>query len=242
MLRAEWLGRPAIRLLAVVVLLTACQFARAQAPASNDTAPASIDAAAAPDDSAAPLAAGEVDRSASRVYVHVYKSGLGHEHAVEGRLAEGRLDLAATERAGVLVFDMTSFAADTDEARKYVGLEGTWDAKTRQQVDDNLRGAAVLDVAKHPTARFEIASVTPLEAPSRRGRPQVQLDGQFTLHGTTQSLRVVAEVVEEPGRTRLRGGFAIKQSDYGIKPFSKAFGAIGVADRLVIFGEIVLGK
>jgi hypothetical protein len=37
---------------------------------------------------------------------------------------------------------------------------------------------------------------------------------------------------------RLQGSFSILQSDYGITPFSKALGAVGVADRLTISGDL----
>jgi hypothetical protein len=42
------------------------------------------------------------------------------------------------------------------------------------------------------------------------------------------------------GGVRLRGNFTIMQTQYGIRPYSKAFGAVGVADRLTIYGDIHL--
>lgn len=100
----------------------------------------------------APAPPGGIDIATSRVYVFVGKTGLGHDHAVIGRLSAGHLRLDAPERAGQLVFDMTSFRADTAEARKALGLRGETDAKTQQQVNDNMLGPDVLDVARHPTA------------------------------------------------------------------------------------------
>ena len=87
---------------------------QAQPPAAGDYAP----------QARTPLAAGDVDTSISRVYVHVDKTGFGHEHGVASFLKSGHLNLGASQNAGELVFDMTSFNADTDEARRYVGLEG----------------------------------------------------------------------------------------------------------------------
>jgi hypothetical protein len=40
------------------------------------------------------------------------------------------------------------------------------------------------------------------------------------------------------GYTRIFGNFSILQSDFGIMPFRKALGAVGVADRLTIYGEL----
>ncbi len=181
-----------------------------------------------------------VDVRASRVYVFVDKTGLGHEHGVEGRLKAGTISLGKTADAGELSFDMTSFRADTPAARKYVGLSGTTSASTRKQVDANMLGEKVLDVAHYPTATFHIDSARMIGKKSRRGYPIAELKGRFSLHGVTRRVSMLTELIEKDGRVRIRGGFRIRQSDYGIKPFTKAFGAIGVADELRIYGEIVL--
>jgi hypothetical protein len=47
-------------------------------------------------------------------------------------------------------------------------------------------------------------------------------------------------VEERPEGLRVRGNFSILQTQYGIRPYSKAFGAVGVADRLTIYGDIQL--
>jgi hypothetical protein len=55
---------------------------------------------------------GDVDLAGSRVYVFVGKTGLGHDHAVIGKLVSGSVRLDAAEDAGQLVFDMRSFLAE----------------------------------------------------------------------------------------------------------------------------------
>ena len=107
---------------------------------------------------AVPPAPGDVDLVASRVYVFVGKTGLGHNHAVSGLLQAGRVAIGAADQAGVLVFDMRSFTADTAEARKALGLPGETDASTQKQVQANMTGPDVLDVTRHPTATFLIRS------------------------------------------------------------------------------------
>lgn len=186
------------------------------------------------------VAAEELDLRASRVYIKVGKKGFGHEHAVTGRLKSGAVQIGATKNAGQIVFDMPSFDADNDEARQYIGLTGATDIKTRQEVNANMLGPDVLDTKQYPTAMFEVESAVILGKRSREGRPLVRLLGDFTLHGVTRPLEVTAELVETPQRSTLRGFFTVKQSQFGIKPFSKAFGAIGVADDLTIHGELVV--
>lgn len=104
------------------------------------------------------IAIRDVDLVTSRVYVLVDKTGLGHEHAVIGRLRSGHVHVGAAAQAGTLVFDMRSFQADTTPARKDLGLPGETDPDTQRQVNENMLGPAVLHVARHPTATLTIES------------------------------------------------------------------------------------
>ncbi|QDU55708.1 YceI family protein [Aeoliella mucimassa] len=180
---------------------------------------------------------GDFYLESSHVYTLVGKTGLGHEHGVVGEIKSGELHLGSAKDAGEIVFDMTSFVADTDAARKYVGLEGTSSASTQQQVTDNMLGDQVLNVKKYPTATFRVISAEPYEKLSKRKLPQYLLKGEFTLQETTRPLEFLVEVEMAKGWQHVRGGFRIKQTDYGMKPFTKAFGAIGVADELTIWGD-----
>jgi hypothetical protein len=188
--------------------------------------------------------AGDVYLPGSRVYVFVGKgkSGLGHEHGVVGQLKQGRVNLNAPRDAGSLVFDMASFAADTPDARKYIGLEGQIDASMQQQVNTNMRGQAVLDVAQFPTASFSIKEIAPLPEQSKRGLPQYRITGDFSLHGMTRPIQVVADAEDRGGWMHIRGGFNMLQSQYGITPFTKALGVIGVSDQLTVWGDVWLAK
>jgi hypothetical protein len=187
---------------------------------------------------------GLVNTEFSRIYVHAFKTGFGHEHAVEGRLQQGHLVLNTlsekSDEPGELVFDMKSFDADGPKARRYVGLEGVTDATTRAQVNENLLGKDVLDVNHFPTARFVVDQVVSLDTRDSEGRSMVRLTGDFTLHGIKRNISFDAVLGSEKGWHRLIGKFKILQSDYGIKPFSKAFGAVGVADELTIHGDLIV--
>ena len=181
---------------------------------------------------------GEVDLEGSRVYVFVGKTGLGHDHAIVGRLVSGRVTLDAAQQAGQLVFDMPSFLADTPEARKVLGLAGETDASTRKQTTDNMLGPEVLDVARHPTATFDIESALRSPRPAQGAKPTVDLVGTFTLHGVKRKVVIPVEVTSAGRVLRLTGSFRIKQTDFGMKPYKKLGGVVGVADELVIHGDI----
>ena len=121
-----------------------------------------------------------------------------------------------------------------------MGLEGATDADTQRQVNANMLGAAVLDVQHYPTATFKINSIVPLRV--ERAAPRRNISSTATSRCTARrrKIKIVAEATTASGYVRLRGNFPILQTDYGITPFSKAFGAIGVADRLTIWGELWL--
>lgn len=185
---------------------------------------------------------GDIHLQSSRVYIHVGKTGLGHEHAIEGRLSSGELHLTDDAPSGELEFDMTSFSAETDAARRYIGLPGVIPQSTRDGVNGNLLGPQVLNVRKYPTARFEVTGVTPLPDASRRGLPQYKIEGRFTLHGAARAIAFTADAESKDGWTHLRGGFAMLQSDFGITPFAMAFGTIGVTDKLTIWGDLWIAE
>jgi polyisoprenoid-binding protein YceI len=145
------------------------------------------------------LSPGQIDVSMSRVFIMVGKTGLGHEHGVEGLIRSASLKSGATAGAGEIVFDTTTFQADTAATRQYVGLEGMTDADTRQQVNANMLGVDVLNVRRYPTATFKVNSISPMRADRPGIPPQYQLDGEFTLHGTTRKLKLVAEATPATG-------------------------------------------
>jgi len=183
-------------------------------------------------------APGQIDLGNSRVYVYVGKTGLGHEHGVVGRIRQGAIQLGADQNAGQIVFDMASFEADTAKARKYVGLNGSTEKSTKRKVNANMRGPGVLDIRQYPTALFTVRSSRPLSTKSERGFPQYRLDGKLTLHGVAQPVRITVDAEPKDGWIHLRGGFSMLQTSYGITPFSKAFGAVGITDQLKIWGDI----
>ena len=187
---------------------------------------------------ATPPAPGDVDTERSRVYIFVGKTGFGHDHAIVGRLASGRVVLDAAQNAGQLVFDMPSFLADTPDARKALGLSGETDASTRKQTTDNMLGADVLDVAHHPTATFDIESALRSRRRVEGAKPTVDLVGTFTLHGVARKVVIPVEIESGGPILRFLGSFRIKQTDFGMKPYKKLGGVVGVADELVIHGDI----
>lgn len=184
------------------------------------------------------LKAGEINRDFSRVYIFVDRSNsLGHVHGVEGRLKSGSVMLTGAQ-PGNLVIDMQSFDADTPAGRAAFGLADDIDLGTRQKVNENMKGVEVLNVAKFPEARLENIKLTATGKTSTRKLPEYTLEGDFTLQQTTRKITATCDLEEKNGWQHLRGLFKIRQTDYGIKPFSRVLGAVGVKDELLISGDL----
>jgi polyisoprenoid-binding protein YceI len=183
-----------------------------------------------------------VDVKTSRVYVTVEPDGRGHSHGIAGQLASGTVVLGAAEKAGELVFDMASFDADAPEVRKAMGLEGTMSDSDRRSVTRTMLGASVLDTREYPKATYAITSMTPLDGQAAGDTGRYRFAGRLTLHGVERPVRfeAKAEKARAEGALKLRGEFAIKQTDYKIKPYSAFFGAVKVKDELTISGDLLL--
>jgi polyisoprenoid-binding protein YceI len=184
-----------------------------------------------------------VDADASRIYVKVGSATrIGHPHGVEGNLKSGKISLGGE---GELVFDMSSFKADTQEARKKVGLEGKKISENEaKKVNDAMLSTDVLDVGKFPTAAYKITALKPADEQEAGAPGMYQVAGRFTLHGTEKPLQFKAKLerTDKEGVFKLSGSFAIKQSDYGVTPYSAAGGLAKVADELEISGELLLSS
>jgi polyisoprenoid-binding protein YceI len=182
-----------------------------------------------------------VDAGASKVYVKVgLATRLGHEHGVEGGLKSGKVTPGGE---GELVFDMTSFEADTPQARDRVGLgRKRVSANEAQKVTAAMRGGEVLDVAQFPTATYRIRSMTPLDGQDPGAPGGYRVEGRFTLRDKERPLQLKArlERTNKEGVLRMTGSFTIRQTDYGMTPATAAGGLAKSADELTIWGDLVL--
>jgi polyisoprenoid-binding protein YceI len=182
----------------------------------------------------------QVDPQGSRIYVRVDKATrLGHSHGIEGRLSSGQVNFGGE---GGLEFDMKSFAADSPQARQYVGLEPAFSQSDAAKVNANMKGPECLDVARYPKALCQITTATPQDGQAAGTPGEYQVQGQFTLHGTTKPIQFTATLshTAEAGVLSLRGNFRITQSSYGIQPYSALGGLIRIADELTIYGDLML--
>jgi polyisoprenoid-binding protein YceI len=112
--------------------------------------------------------------------------------------------------------------------------------KDRLEIEQTMR-EQVLEIAKYPEIVFVSSkiSVTRLS----EGRYRARIIGDLTFHGVTQkNLWITAEVTVSEESLRTQGDFTLKQTDFGIKPFSVVGGTIKLKNELRFSFDIVAGK
>ena len=87
--------------------------------------------------------------------------------------------LGAEEKAGELVFDLTSLDPDAPGSRQYVGVEGTMSDQDRAAIKKTMLGPEVLDTQRFPKATFTITSAKPMDEQAAGDPGRYRFDGKF---------------------------------------------------------------
>jgi polyisoprenoid-binding protein YceI len=108
--------------------------------------------------------------------------------------------------------------------------------KDRREIERAMN-QQVLEVSRFP----EIVYDAPAVSVEKIGDSlyTARLDGSLSLHGVTQRLPITTRIAVFGTMLRASGNFTLKQSDYGIKPFSFARGALKLKDEVKFGFEIV---
>lgn len=164
----------------------------------------------------------------SRFDVVTGKAGLfgafGHTHRIR-----------ATEFDGTVVYDAdNAFGSSIELILQTAGLivvpEGA-DEKDAPKVERAMR-ESVLPPNRYPTIEFSSRIVTALD----KG---VQVVGDLTIAERTRPVAVDITIAQRGDTLAAIGTFSVKQTDFGIKPYSAAGGTIKVADEVTFDFEAV---
>jgi polyisoprenoid-binding protein YceI len=173
-----------------------------------------------------------IDKSASRFTVQAFATGLlsafGHNPTI-----------AIRDYEGVIQFTPETFAnASVRVSLKTTGLDVLDEMKSSdlKQLEQAMYGQ-VLDADHFPTASYESNDVR-VDKPAN-GPILVHVNGILNFHGIIQNHPLEAHVVELGSMLRVSGEFALRQSNFGIKPVSFAAGALRLKDELKFKFELV---
>ena len=230
----RFIPRRLATLLCGAALLCGCQ----TAPTTVGTvAPA---AAPLPELPVAGAAHYRIDAARSDVRFLAYRAGplasFGHNHVIQAKELGGDVYVAKDLDASgfSLVLKVAGFVVDAPEAR---AVEGPDFAKQPAAADiegtrKNMLGPGLLDAGHYPEVR--IRSVKFLG-------PDWGLDAtvRIELHGVARDLTVPIAVARDGTTLAVTGAFDLKQSDFGLKPFSILGGGLQVADALRVRFHLV---
>ncbi len=157
----------------------------------------------------------------SRLEVKTGRAGLfgfaGHEHVIRARAFSGEVTFVPADpaRSRLLV------VVPTDSLEVLTPPDT---AETRQ-VTKAMR-EEVLHVDRFPEITFASRDVKPIEGGYR-------VMGALTMHGATRDVPVDVTVKIEGDTLRAEASFSVKQTDFGMKPYSGGpLGTVKVADKV----------
>ncbi|MES2163518.1 MAG: YceI family protein [Pseudomonadota bacterium] len=194
------------------------------APARAPVVPRAPTAPATPIANPQPAAAAlTIDSAQSLIAVTVRRAGLlarlGHDHLVASRHVTGTV--SSKQNRADFQFRLDQLTVDEANLRTAAGLEKQPSADAIDGTRNNML-TKVLEADRYPLVKVHV----------ERGASGQPLQVAITLHGVTRSIAIPAEIREANGVMTVTGSVNLKQSDFGIAPFSVMAGALAVQDQL----------
>ncbi|NJO13513.1 MAG: YceI family protein [Gammaproteobacteria bacterium] len=185
----------------------------------------------------------EVSPQSTQLSIQVFRGGkfsrLGHNHVMNSNHVTGRVWVHPEfARSGFeLSFPVAQLVVDDAEARRAAG--GDFPPDIPQSDKDgtrkNMLKPEVLDGERYPQVKLRSAKIG-----GTQDAPQVT--ASITIKDQTHDVEVPVKIAIEGAKLKATGEFDVLQTQFGIKPFSVALGALEVQDRLHIKFAIVAEK
>lgn len=177
----------------------------------------------------------EIEPRSSVLHVLVYRGGmfarLGHNHVMSSKSVTGRIWMrpALSASGFELTLPVADLIVDDPDARRAAGDEFPPEipAADREGTRKNMLRKEVLDAENYPIVTVKSAAIS-------GSLPTPQITIRITLKDTTRELVVPTSVAVQGDRLTASGEFELSQTDFGMKPFSVALGALTVKDRLQV--------
>jgi hypothetical protein len=185
----------------------------------------------------------EVDSRSSQLAIQVFRGGklarLGHNHVMTSHTVSGRAWVHPEfARSGFeLSFPVAQLVVDDPEARRAAGNDFPPDIpqSDKDGTRKNMLKAEVLDGERYPEVKVQSAKVAgTLQA--------AQVTARITIKDMSREVQVPVKIAVEGAQLSASGEFDILQTEFGIKPFSVALGALEVQDRLHVEFKIAADK
>ena len=159
-------------------------------------------------------------------------SAFGHDPVIAIRNFSGELKFMPG------TFESASLLLSVDA--NSLAVAGEIKEKDRSDIERTMRDE-VLEVQKYPEIVFASTNISTSRL--SEGRYRARIIGDLTLHGATQkNVWISAETSVSGDSLRAKGDFSLKQTDFGIKPFSAVGGTIKLKNELKFGFDIVARK
>jgi hypothetical protein len=177
-----------------------------------------------------------IDAARSRLHIHVFRAGraahLGHNHVLSAPKLEGFVLLPEQGPGAArieLEFRLDELALDEPELRAALGpaWASAMSAEAIVATRANMLGQANLQAEAFPVVRIRSLRVAG-EPPKLAAEVEIELHGQRR----SQWLALQADVGSDG--LSARGALVLRQSDFGIRPFSVLGGLLAVQDELML--------
>ena len=182
----------------------------------------------------------KIDARASRADILVYKGGklarFGHDHVVSTTNIYGFVCLPGNfsgSRADLLV-PLDTLEVDREDLRTEYGIDTKLSNSAKMGTRGNMLNK-VLESADWP-------DVSVLATALNTDRQAPVLNISLTLHGIKREFELPVALHVAGEKLHVEGTFMLKQTEYGIKPFSRMAGALRVRDRVEIHFELVANR
>jgi polyisoprenoid-binding protein YceI len=183
----------------------------------------------------------DVSAAESWVHIHVFRGGkaakLGHNHVLSVPKFEGYLALP-TEQAEDANFELRVPLAqlDVDESALRASTGGSFSA-ARSPADiegtrRNMLGERGFNAERFPLVRLRSVAI-------EGDWPVLIAQVEVTLHGVARVQPILLHVQRDATQIKVRGEFILRQSDFGMTPFSALGGLMTVQDAVAIDFELL---
>ena len=185
----------------------------------------------------------KINSELSDLRILVYRGGelarFGHNHVVSSADLQGFVlhadDMLASRFDLFLPLDRLIVDDPAIRAEEGPGFASAVSEKDRQGTHANMLGEKALDSVQFPFLQIsgKVAEVS---------LSTLTLKIDINLHGQSQSLQTVANITEGSDGLIVQGSFEVRQSDFGIEPFSALLGRLRVLDEVKIKYRIVASQ
>lgn len=170
----------------------------------------------------------------SSFWVFVAKTGLlsgfAHDHEIGVKSFTGKVVVPeAGASSGSLELDVN--------AQSLTVMDKKPSEEDKKKIYDSMH-KEVLESAKYQKITFKSASVSDVKQ-AGADTYSFTLNGDLTLHGVTKRVAIPVTAKITAQQLRASGKYTLKQTDYNIKPYSAAGGAVKVKNEVVINFDIV---